>query len=154
MIRRSTTRRLATLQGLSNLEMLSIYRTGITDAGAASFVAMQRLHTLQMNDTNLTNASLPLMEKLPRLHCMDLAGTQVTAVGLSRLSRYPNLQSLALDGKQVTEESVPYLKNVRGLFELYPAVNLIAESVHVLGQGRSQLVGDLAFCSLLRCRLD
>ncbi len=68
-----------------NLSSLTLYSTGIGDAGVPHLAQLTKLHRLSLNGTKITDAALEHVAKLPDLHFVQLAVTKVTAAGVAKL---------------------------------------------------------------------
>jgi Leucine-rich repeat (LRR) protein len=82
------------LEGLHNLERLSLNETPITDTALASLSKLEKLCRLELRNTSITDAGL---DELARTNCthVDLRGTNVTEMGAHQLwERCPTMTIL------------------------------------------------------------
>jgi hypothetical protein len=97
-----------------NLQVLSLFACGITDAGLKELKELKNLRRLQLaNNEDITDAGLKELSRLPELRFLDLGGTQVTDAGLKELKDLPNLQELGIGRTKVSEAGVQELKKAR-----------------------------------------
>ena len=73
------------LQGLSKLQLLSLDRTKVTDAGLEHLKGLSNLEWLYLRGTKVTNAGLEHLKGLSNLMGLGLVGTKVTDAGVQRL---------------------------------------------------------------------
>jgi hypothetical protein len=111
----ATDTELAQLEGLTELQSLSLNGNQVTDAGLAHIAGLTRLHYLYLNDTQVTDAGLAYIAGLPQLQYLHLNGHQVTDAGLVYIAGLTRLQYLNLDGQQVTDAG---LAHIAGLSQL------------------------------------
>jgi hypothetical protein len=123
------------------LEVLSLFRCGVTDAGirgleliptlevlylpvnlqitdVSSLQSCRALKELDVRDTSVTNAGIRGLELIPKLEELDLGGcTQITAV--RRLQRCRALKKLYLSSTNVSDAGMRGLELIPTLEELY-----------------------------------
>jgi hypothetical protein len=110
---------LAHLEGMSQLDELSLNNTEVTDVGLKHLQGLCHLTALGLDNTRITDTGLQRLRGLRELRTLGLAGTHVTDVGLEHLKRLKLLRWLDLRGTQVTDEGVeklrPALPNIQGI---------------------------------------
>ena len=103
-----------------NLQVLSLFACGITDAGLKELKELKNLRRLQLaNNEDITDAGLKELSRLPELRFLDLGGTQVTDAGLKELKDLPSLQELGIGRTKVSEAGVQELKKARPDLKVY-----------------------------------
>jgi hypothetical protein len=85
---------LSVLEGLTEVEHLSLNRTRVTDDALEHLEHLRSLKTLRLVDTEITDEGLEHLMKLTRLETLDLYRTHVTGAGLQRLRELANLRFL------------------------------------------------------------
>jgi hypothetical protein len=107
---RVTDEGLGWLSGLTNLKRLGLSRTQVSDEGLKVLKAMTELEDLSLDDTGVTDASLALLRNARNLRFIGLNGTAVTDAGLVHLHGLPKLISVSLAGTKVTQAGITALK--------------------------------------------
>lgn len=97
------------LNGLSQLESLSLNGTCVTDAGLEHLKRFPQLYWLSLDGTQVTDAGLKHLEGLGQLLLLSLNGSRVTDAGLEHLSGLTRLVRLSLADTKVTDEGVEEL---------------------------------------------
>jgi len=92
------------LQGLSQLQHLSLWDTQVTDAGLMHLQGLTQLRSLDLDP------GLERLKGLTQLRILDLSGTQVADAGLVHLEGLTRLQWLRLVGTKVTDAGVRELQ--------------------------------------------
>ena len=81
------------LQGLSQLQSLTLSGNRITDDGLALIAGIPELETLDLDATDVTDAGLVHLQGLKKLKSLSLGGTLVTPQGAKMLqSALPGLE--------------------------------------------------------------
>ncbi len=113
------------LEGLTNLQWLSLDSTNISDSGLIHLKRLTNLGTLNLSGTNVGDAGLENLKGLTKLQDLNLKNTNVTDAGLVHLKRLTSLQSLDLGGSfgprgnsKVTDAGLEQLKGLTNLFLL------------------------------------
>jgi Leucine-rich repeat (LRR) protein len=105
------------LNALSQLRMLDMYSTGISDAQIQK-LKLPNLRVLNLYETKITDVGVGyLAENFPNLEVLDISSTLTSEVAFVYLSKLKNLQMLNLYG--VGEKSLPHLAKLTGLRVLY-----------------------------------
>jgi len=94
------------VEGLQNLEILSLAGTRVTDAGLFHLRGLTRLEELYLDDTAVTGTGFIYLKGLKRLKGLTLGGTMVTGAGLVDLG---NLEQLNLTDTLVNDDLVSHL---------------------------------------------
>jgi len=98
------------LQGLSQLQELSLGNANITDAGMIYLRGLSQLQTLRLDDTKVTDAGLVHLRGLSQLQTLNLYNTSVTDAGLVYLRGLSQLRILVLNSTRVTDQGVKKLQ--------------------------------------------
>jgi hypothetical protein len=107
------------IEGLTQLQNLSLYNTNATDAGLKHLKGLTQLQKLVLVNTPVTDAGLGHLEGLTKLEYLLLVDTQVTDAGLGHLKGLTKLQCLLLQGTKVTDAGVAELKKALPNVEVY-----------------------------------
>jgi len=89
---------------MTELRMLFLANTEITDTGLAHLRGLTDLRELRLQNTAIGDAGLAHLSGLTKLEWLELTGTQVSDAGLMHLKGLTNLKSLFLDSTRVTKE--------------------------------------------------
>jgi hypothetical protein len=106
------------IRDLHQLESLRLGQTNVTDAGMESIAHLARLKSLDLYDTEVTDNGLESLVELKELRLLGLGGTKVTNAGLATLGRMPQLQILYLGDTEVTDEGLVHLRSLTKLEHL------------------------------------
>lgn len=107
---------LADLKPFTHLSVLYL-PAGITDRAAAVLAAMPSLRELGLDQTRLTNRGLSDIARLPALEMLDLSSTRVTDKGLTVLQKMPVLRRLTL-GSLITDAGASHLSKLKTLQDI------------------------------------
>jgi hypothetical protein len=75
----------ASLGAKTDLTVLQMANSEVTDAGVEHLRGLTRLRRLDLSDTAITDASIPVLAALPALEDVKLARTKVTDAGVRQL---------------------------------------------------------------------
>jgi hypothetical protein len=106
---------LKNVEGLTQLQDLSLYDTDVTDAGLEHLKGLTQLQKLELVDTQVTDAGLDHLKGLTKLQYLFLINTHVTDAGLEHLKGLTQLDTLMLDDTQVTDVGLEHLKGLTKL---------------------------------------
>lgn len=84
------------IASLSNLKVLEIGATGITDQGILALKDMSSLRTLDLSNTAITDRGVAHISNVETLEDLQLDGCNITDVGLGHLHKCSNLRSLSV----------------------------------------------------------
>jgi hypothetical protein len=101
---------LVRLNGLPQIQGLSLQGTKVTDAGLVNLKGLIRLTSLELFETNVTDAGLVHLRGFANLQRLDLDETNVSDAGLAHLKRLTKLQYLWLKDTKVTDAGVKDLQ--------------------------------------------
>lgn len=101
---------LARLSTFSDLQILTVSGTGLTDAGLAHLAKMKNLRKLDLSRTGITDAGLRHLTGLTRLQTLSLENTQITHAGLTHLMALPSIRFLDLANTNVTPAGMANLR--------------------------------------------
>jgi hypothetical protein len=99
------------LKLLPHLEILSINRTSVTDAGLVHVAGLTSLKMLILG-TNIGDAGLSQLNGLTRLESLCLSKTEVTDRGLPSIHTLSRLKRLQLDKTQVNGSGLQHLQGL------------------------------------------
>jgi internalin A len=124
---------------LSQLELLNLYQTGMTDEGMDCFDACRKLKTLSLgipnvgdagfmhfrnleslekliiSGSNVTDEGLSALRGLKNLKVLSLAGTRIAGPGLASLEHLDQLETLTLVESKLTDEGLDSIRKMKGL---------------------------------------
>lgn len=104
---------------MKDLEHLTIYATGITDAGLRIIGTLRKLQVLSIeNNEALTDAGLAHLVRLSTLKELWLNGAPITGEGLKHVARLENLERLHLNGTKVDDDALEQIAELRQLKQL------------------------------------
>ena len=84
---------------LTDLQILTLFSTGITDEGLGHLRSLRSLRGLELNQASISNRGLAVLMDLPALEYLSL-NTGVTDAGLRQVAQLSNLRWLSIaDGK-------------------------------------------------------
>ncbi len=107
------------LEGMTNVKLLDLRGTRVTDTGLAYLSGLGSLKSLDLSDTQVSDAGLVHLRRLANLQTLDLAGTRVTDAGLAHLQGLTRLRCLILGRTEVTEAGTAQLEGSTDLLVLY-----------------------------------
>ena len=87
------------------LSVLSARNTALSDEGVAKLSDSSQLWMIQLDGTRITDRSLGVVAELPNLQRLSVGNTQVTDAGLSHFNG-KQLRWLDISETKVTEEGV------------------------------------------------
>lgn len=82
------------------------YESPITDKGIESLRELTELRVLHLNDTQVTNACLTSLKKMTGLCELNVTDTYFSDDALKTLHRYENLQEVIVDGTLITDAGI------------------------------------------------
>lgn len=104
---------LRSLEGLANVSRLDVSRVAVSDAGLIHLKALTGLRWLNLNGPNgITDEGLQHLGELEELEELYLGSTNLTDTGLEHLQGLTKLRKLYLSGTKVTGAGVARLKAV------------------------------------------
>ena len=106
------------LQELTQLQVLDLEHTDMTDAGMEYLAGFSQLRELQLKGTKVTGAGLKYLQGLTQLQKLDLAHARVTDAGLDGIKGLTNLLTLDLWNTQVTDAGMERLMGLTKLQKL------------------------------------
>ena len=105
----------AHLQGLVQLEGISLADTQVTDKGLEYLKQMKSLQGLTLADTGITDVGLSHIKDLTKLERLGLSTTKITDDGLANLSGLVNLTGLTMATTNITDEGLKHLEPLKKL---------------------------------------
>jgi hypothetical protein len=103
---------LAVLKSLPALKSLSLNRTKITDDSLRHLLVVKNLTILLLNDTDVSDEGTATLALIPRLEWLYLNPTRVTDASMKKLGDLGKLRFLSLLGTSVTDCGVTDLHAV------------------------------------------
>ena len=89
--------------GLTELELLSLGRTGVSDAGLKELSGLTKMARLDLSGTKVTGVGFKALEPMTGLKALVLTRAPVADAGLKSLQAFPKLADLHLDGTKITD---------------------------------------------------
>jgi Leucine-rich repeat (LRR) protein len=117
------------LQGMRQLERLSLSHTSVTSLEPLS--RLSQLTGIDLDDTPIDDEGLTVVADLPRLELLSLVGTNITDAGLAHLAGSKSLTSLDLSGTKITDAGLVHLNGIKHLESL----DLLGTKVSPAGVG-------------------
>ena len=102
---------------LTNLQMLSLNDTGVTDKGLEHLRPLRSLRVLEIGESSITSRGLAVLMDLPALVYLDLY-TGVTDAGLRQVGQHPNLRWLRIRTGKIWGPGLAELANMPRLERL------------------------------------
>ena len=99
----------------SQVELLSLRRTMITDSGMTFLVAFKRLRSLYLDNTSITDAGLANLRNLRDIETLSLSGDKITDRGLELLECLTKINELNLSRTEITDAGVKHVATLRRL---------------------------------------
>ncbi len=109
---------LKSIAGLTELKVLLLGFTQVTDAGLKHIEGLTELRSLLIDHTRVTDAGLEHIKPLVQLNTLMLDSTKVTDAGLKQLSGLVELKRLGLNNTQITDDGLKQLSGLRDLNSL------------------------------------
>ncbi|MBC8868320.1 MAG: hypothetical protein H8E44_02825 [Planctomycetes bacterium] len=105
---------------VTGLELLSIQRTYVTDAGLARLATLPKLKELHLVDSHglLTDRGLACLAKLRSLQRLTLSGPQFSDEAGKHVGKLTNLQFLEFGGGRITDRVFARIAPLKSLEEL------------------------------------
>jgi len=96
------------IKSLTNLRVLNLSGTHVTDAGLRHLKPLKKLESLNLDFTELelTDECIKHLLQLTQLKSLVLSFSLISDKGMAELSGLPHLESLDLEGAKVTEAGV------------------------------------------------
>ncbi len=98
------------LEGLSDLEFLSLEGPSVTERGLTVISAFTQLRQLTLRSFQLNDATMQRISRLNRLWSLDLQSSHFTEDGFRQLNRLPELFMLILGETKISPSVVAELK--------------------------------------------
>jgi hypothetical protein len=112
LIVRRPDRTSAAIRRLTRLKELVLYGESVNDTYIANLEGLGDLEWLTLGETTVTDKGLSHVKGLTNLRVLDLKNTRISDAGLVHLKRLSNLHSLFLHGSKVSDAGVGRLKRV------------------------------------------
>ena len=118
----------ARLGGLEKLRTLRLSRTRVTDEGVASLRNLADLEILDLEETQITNTALTTLGRLTNLNTLRLSKNAITDKGLTSLRPLTKLEHLQIDGTDVTVAGLEQLRELPNLTYVWVNQERISET--------------------------
>lgn len=105
------------ISGLSRLRILDISASNITDEGLRGLGNLKSLQVIRLPEA-ITDQGLRYLQQLPIVEELDLSGTDITDQGLAYLAEWKSLKKLSLKHTSVTDEGLTALMQLKQLEQL------------------------------------
>jgi thiol-disulfide isomerase/thioredoxin len=101
-----TGKTLGSLAGLNKLDSISLWSTGLNDAGLQNFPELPSLLSITVGSTDVTDASISHLSRLPRIRSVSVDGTAVTSGGLEKLRAKTSINHIVCSGSKISKQAV------------------------------------------------
>ena len=101
---------LSTLNGLPNLEQLTISLAPLSNSDLAVIAELRQLRTLELRTILLTDQSAKKLVKLKSLESLDLSGSTITDASVPALAQLKTLKHLDLSSTKLTDTGLTQLR--------------------------------------------
>ncbi len=103
------------IRSMTDLQVLSLENTKVTDAGLNHLAELTNLENLNLSGTDVTDDGLAHLKTLTNLKSLALSGTKVTSAGMENLKDLKNLTELYLFDTAVTDDGLKHLESLTNL---------------------------------------
>ena len=107
------------LDGLANLENLTLEHTSITGVGFADVRSLRSLDWLVLHESPISDEGLGNLAHLATVTHLSIGRSAITNRGLSRLAGLQNLCVLGLAGTEVDDDAIEHIARLPRLQEVY-----------------------------------
>ncbi len=106
------------IAGLTDLKVLTLRYTHITNDGLKNLRNMDSLWCLTLDGTKVGDDGLAHLAGLKNLEILSLGHTQITDAGLAHLAGIPSLKTISLRYTDITDAGLVHLRNLTSLTNL------------------------------------
>jgi WD40 repeat protein len=103
------------IAGLSWIQLLSAFDSGLTDKSLAEWNSLAKLQDLTLYNTRITDEGLKHLERHFALHSLALSRSLITGSGLKHLTSLVELKRLTLDDSPITNEGLRSIVELQSL---------------------------------------
>ena len=133
------------------IDSLSLFSTGVSDAGIAYLTTLMSLKHLNIDSRLVTDTSLGHIANLTGLEHLDLFGTNVTEDGTRSLASLTRLKVLEMCGGNITDSAVQHMSTLTCLETLNISQNEGVTGVSILVLRRFSLLRSLNLAGTMVC---
>jgi acyl-CoA:6-aminopenicillanic acid acyl transferase len=109
---------LGSLRELSQLESIGLHGTGIGNRGLMYVGNLKNLRTLNAGATKITDAGMLQVSGLTRLEGLNISDTAVGDAGVAQIAKLAGITGLNLSGTKITDAALAHLKLMSRLTKL------------------------------------
>ena len=106
---------LEALAGLSEMSVLELFESNVTDDGLVLLQGQTKLKHIVLTGTPITGSGLQYLQGLPVLARLELAWTEITNDSIPKLQGLPKLEYLDLSATAISDASVESLSELTWL---------------------------------------
>lgn len=120
------------------VSMVSLAKTGVSDAGVRHLSGMRELNSLNLFSTKVTDAGMDAIASLDALQRLALHHTAISDTGVARFAALLELRALAMDETKVSDAGMIVLAALPRLQELSIRATQVSDvGLLILGQSAS-----------------
>jgi hypothetical protein len=123
----TTDRTLATIGTLTNLRELSLFKSGMTNAGMSHLKGLKELRKLHLVDAKVYDSGVAALKGNPKLAELDLSGTMITNAAAATFKTLTGLRLLAVNKTKFGDAGVAQLKELKDLKKLEAIASDVTE---------------------------
>ncbi|MEE3219282.1 MAG: hypothetical protein VX257_03415, partial [Planctomycetota bacterium] len=106
---------LENVRGISQLKVLNISGSGVTDRGIVHVIGCTQLRDLDLSRTKITDVAASLLARIQSLRQLYVAGTDISGDGLEHLKSVGELTHLSLAKTKIQDDDLLWLKGLQNL---------------------------------------
>lgn len=98
------------LKNMHKLTSLSLGGTGVSDKGSQELAHLNNLEILDLDDCKVGDGAAKVLAELPRIKNINMGSTALTDVGLRDLAKCKTLERLTISQSKVTRDGVTKMR--------------------------------------------